>query len=309
MNSSQALIDFQNYSVTKLNSIFSTAQKLKRNHNPSARFDLQGTCFLMFYEPSTRTKFSFETAALRAGFQPLSFFPNATSVEKGESLLDTLLNLETYSPHVFIIRCGEDLDLKAVQSEIKTPIFNAGWGTQGHPTQALLDVFTMEESFKSIEGKKILFVGDVAHSRVFASHIELAKILKYEVGICGPRNLLNQYTSKVTSANLPQFTSLAEGTDWADVVCFLRFQFERHAHDKILEELTQAEYHQKYGASTKWLSQLPSQKRIMHPGPVNVGIEMCREAMQDTRSLILEQSRNGVFIREAVMRSLHPERV
>ncbi len=285
------------------------AQKLKQNHNPSAGFDLRGTCFLMFYEPSTRTKFSFETAALRAGFQPLSFFPNATSVEKGESLLDTLLNLETYSPHVFVIRCGQDFDLKTVQLQIKTPIFNAGWGTQGHPTQALLDAFTIQESFGSIQGKKILFVGDVAHSRVFSSHIALAKILNYEVGICGPLNLLNQYTSQVTSVNLPKFTSLTEGTAWADAVCFLRFQFERHTHEKILEDITQAKYHQQYGASKEWVSQLSREKRILHPGPVNVGIEMSREAMQDSRSLILEQSRNGVFMREALLRSLCPERV
>ncbi len=304
MGSSFAFIDFQNRSADDLKLFLLRARELKKQFKPQSPFTIQGTCFLMFFEPSTRTKFSFETAALRAGYQPLSFTPGMTSVEKGETLLDSLLNLEAYNPHFFVIRCGNEYDLQQVQNQIETPILNAGWGIYGHPTQALLDVMTIEDTLGGLRGKKILFVGDFAFSRVFASHIDLARILGYEIALCGPPAFMNENTRvSAASQGIKKFTSLEEGTEWADAICFLRVQLERHAEKKAFRDLTQEQYHQQFGASEKWLAKLAPEKRIMHPGPVNEGIEICRAAMSDPRSLILEQTRNGVFIREALIRA------
>lgn len=304
MSSSLAFIDFQNRSATDLKSFLSQARELKKNFNPHASLGVRGTCLMMFFEPSTRTKFSFETAAIRAGYQPLSFTPGMTSVEKGETLLDSLLNLQEYAPHFFVIRCGNEYDLQQVQEEINTPILNAGWGIYGHPTQALLDVMTVEEACGGLQKKKILFVGDFAYSRVFASHMELAPILGYEIALCGPPAFMSEQTRVSEAAqNVKKFTSLQEGTEWADAICFLRVQLERHAEKKAFRDLTQDQYHAQFGASEKWLSALAPEKKIMHPGPVNEGIEICRAAMRDRRSLILEQTRNGVFIREVLIRA------
>ena len=304
MGSSFAFIDFQNRSAADLKLFLSQARELKQNFTRGAQMTLRGTCLMMFFEPSTRTKFSFETAALRAGFQPLSFTPGMTSVEKGETLLDSLLNLQAYDPHFFVIRCGNEYDLRQVQEEISTPILNAGWGIFGHPTQALLDVMTVEEALGGLQKKKILFVGDFAYSRVFASHLELAPLLGYEIALCGPPVFMNEQTRVSELAQgVKKFTSLQDGTEWADAICFLRVQLERHAEKKAFRDLTQDQYHDQFGASEQWLAKLSPEKKIMHPGPVNEGIEICRAAMRDPRSLILEQTRNGVFIREALIRA------
>lgn len=305
MNSSSSLIDFQKHSAAELQSFLSQAKQLKEQFDPAKPLTMRGTGLLMFFEPSTRTKFSFETAALRAGFQPLSFTPGMTSVEKGETLLDSLLNLQAYDPAFFVIRCGNEFDLRAMQNEIHTPILNAGWGIYGHPTQALLDAMTVSEAFGELTGKKVLFVGDFAYSRVFASHLELSKILNYEIALCGPAAFMSEKTPvTAAAASLLQFESLQEGTKWADAICFLRVQLERHAEKKAFRDMTQDQYHDQYGASEKWLASLSKDKKIMHPGPVNEGIEISRAAMKDSRSLILEQTRNGVFVREALLRNI-----
>lgn len=310
MNPSFSFIDFQDHSASVLKHIVSQAKLLKANFDASKVLPMRGTCLLMFFENSTRTKFSFETAAIRAGYQPLSFTPGMTSVEKGETLLDSLLNLQTYDPHFFVIRCGNEFNLKQLQSQIHTPILNAGWGIYGHPTQALLDVMTIEEAFGKLAGTKVLFVGDIAHSRVFASHLELSKILNYEIAICCPSAFMSDKTPVSTAAGrLNRFETLDEGTVWADAVCFLRVQLERHAEKKAFQDMTQEDYHKQYGASEAWLARLPQQKKIMHPGPVNEGIEICRAAMNDPRSMILEQARNGVFVRQSLLHMMKSERI
>jgi len=215
----------------------------------------------------------------------------ATSLEKGETFEDTVRNIAALGPEVLVIRCDDDLDLPSLAQEIEIPVVNAGWGRRGHPTQALLDAYTIWENRGSTSAYKILFVGDIRHSRVFQSHMELSKILGFQAGVCAPESLLPN-----TTQGLPVFINLKAGLEWCDVVMFLRVQSERHSNSMSIEK-----YNESFGLNEKSAQWLNSRALILHPGPINYGVEVDEKLMGDPRVKVLEQVANGVHLRQAVL--------
>jgi len=297
------LINLSQLSIHKIELLFEKSLKLKANKSEvlsQARFRGQ-TAALLFFEPSTRTRFSFESACARAGVHPMVLDGGVgTSLEKGETITDTILNIEAMRPLFFIIRCDNNLDLEIVASTVSVPVINAGWGLRGHPTQALLDCLSLFEKWQNFQEKKILFIGDVRHSRVVASHFELAQILGYKIGICAPTAFLPTVTMPLSFTH---FQNLSQGLEWADAVMALRVQKERH--DGSIFNVD--EYRKNYGLNPNHLKHLRKNVWIMHPGPINYGIEMEQSVLADKRSLVLKQVENGVFLREAIIRNLLEE--
>lgn len=292
-----SLLDFQSFTPQKFEDLFSLAESLKEK--PRAPRQFGETLALLFFEPSTRTRMSFESAAFRVGLGPLVFDGgHSTSLEKGETVEDSILNIDAMDPKFVVVRCGGEVDLAAISKKMQAPVINAGWGVKGHPSQGLLDCLTMRESFKkNLSGKKLLIVGDVKHSRVASSHFDMAKANGYEIGQCGPQEFLR--------SGEKSFSDLKEGLQWADAVMALRFQFERH--DSTVR-LSKEDYRAQYGLSPTSLKALRPDALIMHPGPINHGIELETEVLDDPRSRVLKQVQNGVYMREAILRWMLGER-
>ncbi len=302
--SKSSLINLSQYSKQQFENLCSRSLSLKLKNNKlesSENFTNKFVAALLFFEPSTRTRFSFEAACARSGVHPMVLTGAAgSSAEKGETLLDTVTNIAAMRPDFFVIRCGAELDLNHVAKQINIPILNAGWGILGHPTQALLDCVTLIEKWNTLEKKRILFIGDVKHSRVIKSHFELAQILNYDIGVCAPTDFLPETFKNSATEAFTYFNNLAQGLDWADAVITLRVQKERH--HKILFDVNN--YRLSYGLNSENLSKFKKEGWILHPGPINYGIEMEQHVLADPRSLILDQVQNGVFLREALIRNL-----
>jgi aspartate carbamoyltransferase catalytic subunit len=197
-------------------------------------------------------------------------------------------------PVAVVIRCGDEVDLYALQKKIKIPLLNAGWGKKAHPSQALLDVLTLKANGRDFKKEKLLVIGDVKHSRVMGSHFQLAKILGYEIAVCAPKEFLPEAYSGL------HFTKLTEGLSWASSVMALRVQHERHGGD-YKEKYTLASYRDQYGLSLQKLKVWKSDGLVMHPGPVNYGIELDLDVNQDPRCKILEQVKWGTYLRQALL--------
>ncbi|HRO66283.1 MAG TPA: aspartate carbamoyltransferase catalytic subunit [Pseudobdellovibrionaceae bacterium] len=286
-----SLIDLKSLTAEALSRIFSLSKNLSLK-NTSENSGKGRTAGLVFFEPSTRTRLSFEFACAREGVAPVTLSGEAgSSLEKGETPEDTVLNVAAMKPDVLIIRCGDGLDLEQLSRNLPMPILNAGWGKRGHPTQALLDAYAMMERWGTLEGRKLLIVGDVRHSRVAASHFELSRILGYEVAIAGPEGFLPK------DPVVPIFENLEEGLRWADAVMSLRVQTERHQNPSDL-----ASFLKTWGLDHRKLKALKSDGLIMHPGPVNWGVEMSIDVPSDPRTIILNQVTGGVFVRQALVR-------
>jgi aspartate carbamoyltransferase catalytic subunit len=289
-----SLLDFDQISADSIESLFSLAEKIKQKKlAPRNKGEVLG---LMFFEASTRTRLSFETAAARAGVGCFYFDSGAkSSLEKGETVEDAIFNVAAMSPDVLVIRASAELPLKDIAKKIKVPVINAGWGILSHPTQALLDMLTLRSRWKSLNHKKILIVGDLKHSRVAGSHFQLAQILGYQIGQCGPAHFLSNHPSIQT------FHNLGEGLKWADAVMALRNQFERHeANTNFSKETFRAQF----GLNGENLKNLSNNGFILHPGPINHGIELETDVLLDKRCLVLDQVQHGVYLREALLRSL-----
>ncbi|WP_374027991.1 aspartate carbamoyltransferase catalytic subunit [Bdellovibrio bacteriovorus] len=285
-----SILDLRSLEKTKIDFLFSIADSVAASKSaPIQGFGKTGA--LLFFEASTRTRMSFETACARLGIHPLRLDGSAgSSLEKGETLEDTVLNVEAMKPAFLVIRCGDDLDLKDLSEKISTPILNAGWGKKGHPTQALLDAYTLRKHLGTCSGQKLLIVGDVRHSRVAASHFELAEKLGYEVALCGPKEFLPaQPPCRV-------FATLKEGLQWSTATMALRVQLERHENKYSL-----ADYRDQYGFTAKNLQSLSDQALIMHPGPINQGTELDSDVLKDPRCKVLDQVSNGVLIRQSLI--------
>lgn len=269
------------------------------------KFDeaIHGAACLLFFEPSTRTRFSFEMACARLGVHPLVMDNLAgSSLEKGESIEDTILNLEAMKPLFFVVRCSDSTDMSEIAAGLNAPLVNAGWGRRGHPTQALLDIATLFEKWVAIDQKNILFVGDVRHSRVFSSHLELSKIMGYNLAYCAPEEFhLTQSNSGGTVVK--KFDQIEEALDWADGVITLRVQKERHQDGQhVIKGLNSEEYRRDFGLNTARAKLLKPNGVILHPGPINYGIEIEKDVLKDSRSVILQLVENGVFIREVILK-------
>lgn len=284
-----SLIDFRDWSQSDLQKIFDVSFALEKE--PKGLSPLANkTAALMFFEASTRTRVSFEQACFREGVQPsLLVGKISTSLEKGETYLDTVLNVAAMGPDVLVIRCGYELNLHTVAQKISKPILNAGWGVTSHPTQALLDIRTLLKQGLKYSDIKLLIVGDVRHSRVASSHFELAAKMGYEVAICCPESLSPQKVVK-------RFGSLEEGFEWSNTVMVLRNQFERHTQKAHSGENLDA-----FKIGLKELKSWKNQGWLMHPGPVNYGVELKLDVDQYQRNLILKQVESGVWIRRACL--------
>ena len=253
------------------------------------------TVINLFYEPSTRTRISFELAAKRLSADVINFSVSTSSVKKGESLLDTIRTIESLAADIIVIRHKDPGTPHILSRQVKSSIVNAGDGAHEHPTQALLDLYTILEKKGKIEGLKVVIVGDILHSRVARSNIWGLKKLGAHVNIVGPPTLIPTSFKKY---GIEIHYNLEEALKDADVINILRIQFERQTSG-LLPSIR--EYKQLYGITMERLKVAKPDVLIMHPGPTNRGIEISEEVQDSEHSAILEQVTNGVAIRMAVL--------
>ena len=264
---------------------------------------LKGKSVLMlFYEPSTRTHSSFEVAAKRLSADVTNFDVPHSSVVKGESVRETIETLQAMRTDFIVVRHKQSGLPGMIARMTKASVINAGDGSHAHPTQGLLDAFTLKEVFPELSGRKVLIIGDILHSRVARSTSTILKRLGVEVAYLGPGSLV----PKVGPENIRRFTDYGEAMKWKpDVVYLLRVQMERQ---DVQYFPSLREYHKVYGITEERLKHIDGEGLwLMHPGPVNRGVELCDGAMDYSRSLINRQVENGIAVRMAVLYWLKPE--
>jgi aspartate carbamoyltransferase catalytic subunit len=257
---------------------------------------LQGkTVVNLFFENSTRTRTSFEVAIRKLGAGTLNFAASTSSVAKGETLIDTAKNLEAMGPHAIVVRHASAGSPLFLSKNVSVPVVNAGDGFHEHPTQALLDLYTMEEKLGDMKGKRVVILGDIAHSRVARSNIHILRKMGASVAVCAPPTLLPPVpeTLGVDYAYRPE-----ELLREADVVMCLRIQLERQNRMQLP---SLSEYSQFWGLSRERAKLMKPDAIVLHPGPVNRGVEIDSEVADGPRSAILNQVFNGVLIRMAVL--------
>jgi len=255
----------------------------------------------LFYESSTRTRISFELAEKRLSADTINFTASGSSVSKGETLLDTVNNILSMKVDMVVMRHSASGAPHFLAKHISAVIVNAGDGINEHPTQALLDAFSIKEKLGSLEGKKIVLVGDIMHSRVALSNIYLLKKMGAEVMVAGPPTLIPKYIAEALKVKVEY--NLKKALAWCDVANVLRIQLERQ-NQVLFSSLR--EYNLAYGVSKKILDGLPKEILIMHPGPINRGVEIDSDVADSNNSIILQQVENGVAVRMAVLYLLSP---
>ncbi len=254
---------------------------------------------LLFFEASTRTRLSFQAAAYRLGLPVLTMEFAGSSVVKGESLADTILNVVAMGPDALVLRYGASAELDELVPRLGIPVINAGFGTLAHPTQALLDAFTILRERGRVEGERVLIVGDILHSRVARSNFDVLHKLGAEIGVCGPERFMPSLAELPSGSRV--FGELDEGLRWATVCMGLRIQFERHRSQDADARREVADYHRSYGITRARLQSLAPEGILMHPGPINHGVEFSSDALEDPRSRVLQQVASGVLIRAALL--------
>ncbi|NBL65108.1 aspartate carbamoyltransferase catalytic subunit [Flavobacterium sp. NST-5] len=278
--------------------IFETADHFKEVINrpikkvPSLR-DI--TIANIFFENSTRTKLSFELAQKRLSADVISFSAAQSSVKKGETLIDTVNNILSMKVDMVVMRHANPGAAYFLSKNVKASIVNAGDGAHEHPTQALLDSFTIREKLGEIAGKKVVIVGDILHSRVALSNIYALQMQGAEVKVCGPKTLMPKY---IESLGVTVENNLRKALEWCDVANMLRVQNERMDVNYFPST---REYTQQYGVDKNLLDSLNKEIVIMHPGPINRGVEISSDVADSQQSVILEQVENGVAVRMAVI--------
>ncbi|NEN22544.1 aspartate carbamoyltransferase catalytic subunit [Cryomorpha ignava] len=292
------LLGIKNLTREDIELIFETATNFKEVINrpmkkvPSLR-DI--TIANLFFENSTRTKLSFELAEKRLSADIINFSSASSSVKKGETLIDTVNNILSMKVDMVVMRHPNPGAHYFLSQHIDASIINAGDGTHEHPTQALLDAFSMREKLGDLQGKKVVIVGDIMHSRVALSNILCLQKLGAEVMVCGPTTLIPKY---IESLGVKVEHNLKKALIWCDVANILRIQLERQdiAYFPSLREYTMM-----YGVTMEILNSLKKEIIIMHPGPINRGVEISSEVADSKQSIILQQVENGVAIRMAVL--------
>ncbi|MEC4005583.1 aspartate carbamoyltransferase catalytic subunit [Flavobacterium sp. SUN052] len=278
--------------------IFETADHFKEVINrpikkvPSLR-DI--TIANIFFENSTRTKLSFELAQKRLSADVISFSAAQSSVKKGETLIDTVNNILSMKVDMVVMRHANPGAAYFLSQNVKASIINAGDGAHEHPTQALLDSFSIREKLGEVAGKKVVIVGDVLHSRVALSNIYALQMQGAEVKVCGPKTLIPKY---IESLGVTVEPNLRKALEWCDVANMLRVQNERMDVNYFPST---REYAQQYGVDKALLDSLNKEIVIMHPGPINRGVEITSDVADSQQSVILDQVENGVAIRMAVI--------
>lgn len=292
------LLGIRYLSPEDINLIFETADHFKEVINrpikkvPSLR-DI--TIANLFFENSTRTKLSFEIAEKRLSADILNFSSSNSSVTKGETLIDTVNNILSMKVDMVVMRHPNPGAADFLSKHVDAKIVNAGDGAHEHPTQALLDAFSMREHHGDLKGKNVVIVGDILHSRVALSNIFCLKKLGANVKVCGPLTLMPKH---ITSLGVEVITDLKEALNWCDIAMMLRIQLERQ-DSKNFPSLR--EYSMLYGLDKELLDSLDKKITVMHPGPINRGVEITSDVADSKQSIILEQVENGVAIRMAVL--------
>ena len=278
--------------------IFKTADNFKKIINqpikkvPSLR-DI--TIANLFFEDSTRTKLSFELAEKRLSADVINFSSASSSVKKGETLLDTVNNILAMKVDIIVMRHPNPGASVFLSRNVNAKIVNAGDGTHEHPTQALLDAYSIREKYGVVAGKKIVIIGDILHSRVALSNIYCLQKLGAEVKVCGPSSLMPKH---LDSLGVTHFSDLTEALQWCDVANVLRIQLERQDVNYFP---SLREYAMVYGIDKTVLESLNKEITIMHPGPINRGVELSSDVADSKHAIILDQVENGVAIRMAVL--------
>lgn len=292
------LLGIKDLTLEDIHLIFETADNFKEVINrpikkvPSLR-DI--TIANIFFENSTRTRLSFELAEKRLSADVVNFSSSNSSVKKGETLLDTVNNILAMKVDMVVMRHASPGAPHFLSRHIKANIVNAGDGTHEHPTQALLDTFSIREKLGEVQGKKVVIIGDILHSRVALSNIFALQKLGAEVMVCGPNTLLPRY---IRELGVKVELDVRKALQWCDVANVLRIQLERQ-HIKFFPSLR--EYSLYYGINKKLLETLDKKIVIMHPGPINRGVELSSDVADSEHSIILNQVENGVAIRMAVL--------
>lgn len=252
---------------------------------------------LVFSEPSTRTRMSFQVAGARLGMRSVALDnPQNASISKGETLEDTFRNIAAMMPDLMVVRYNTNIDADAVIKDLPCPVISGGIGSSEHPTQALLDAFTIQEFRGKVKGEKVLIVGDVLHSRVANSNLMLLRQMGAEVAYCAPE----QFEPKNDNwKGVQSFSNLKDAMTWATVVMALRVQKERHASEGI--GFSMAEYRERFRIGGDQLQNFRSDGILLHPGPVIRGIEFSAFVLNDKRCKVLDQVTNGVFVRAALI--------
>jgi aspartate carbamoyltransferase catalytic subunit len=296
--STKHLLGIKDLTTNDIQLILETAKEFKDVINrpikkvPSLR---DVTIANVFFENSTRTRLSFELAEKRLSADVVNFSASGSSVKKGETLLDTVNNILAMKVDMVVMRHSSPGAPHYLSKHIKANIVNAGDGTHEHPTQALLDAFSMQEKIGDLAGKKVAIIGDILHSRVALSNIFCLQKLGAEVMVCGPNTLLPKYIREI---GVKVVHNVREALAWCDVANVLRIQLERQ-HIKYFPSLR--EYSLYFGINKQMLDELNKNIVLMHPGPINRGVELTSDAADSHHSIILDQVENGVAVRMAVL--------
>ena len=302
--STKHLLGIKDLTEQDISLILSTATQFKEvlqrsvKKVPSLR---DVTIVNLFYENSTRTRISFELAEKRLSADTINFTAAASSVSKGETLLDTVNNILSMKVDMVVMRHSASGAPHFLAKHIPAAIINAGDGINEHPTQALLDALSIQEKFGTLAGKKILLVGDIMHSRVALSNIYLLNKMGAEVMVAGPPTLIPKYIAEALNVKVEY--NLKKALEWCDVANVLRIQLERQ-NQVLFSSLR--EYNLAYGVSKKLLNSLRKEIVIMHPGPINRGVEIDSDVADSQQSIILQQVENGVAVRMAALYLLAP---
>lgn len=297
--STRHLLGIKDLSPQDISTILQTAQQFKEvlqrpvKKVPSLR---DVTIVNLFYENSTRTRISFELAEKRLAADTINFSASGSSVSKGETLLDTVNNILSMKVDMVVMRHSASGAPHFLAQHIPAAIINAGDGINEHPTQALLDAFSIIQNKGQLEGVKVALIGDIMHSRVAQSNIHLLKKMGAEVIVCGPPTLIPKYITEAFGIRVEY--NLKKALEWCDVANVLRIQLERQ-NQVLFSSLR--EYNLAYGINKRLLESLSKQIIIMHPGPINRGVELDSDVADSDQSIVLQQVENGVAVRMAVL--------
>jgi len=297
--STRHLLGIKDLTVDDISLILKTAEQFKEvlqrpvKKVPSLR---DVTIVNLFYENSTRTRFSFELAEKRLSADTINFAVSGSSAAKGETLLDTVRNILSMKVDMVVMRHSASGAPHFLANHIPAAIINAGDGVNEHPTQGLLDAFSMKEKLGRLEGLKVAIIGDIMHSRVAMSNIYLLNKMGAKVTVCGPPTLIPKYIRESFGVNVSY--DLKETLEWCDVANVLRIQLERQ-NQVLFSSLR--EYNIAYGVKRKLLDDLNKEVVVMHPGPINRGVEIDSDVADSRQSIILQQVENGVAVRMAVL--------
>ena len=292
------LVGLEHLSRSQIQLILDTAEPFKEISERAIKKvpTLRGqTIVNLFFEASTRTRISFEFAEKRLSADTVNVAVSASSVSKGETLVDTARNLEAMRIDMVVIRHGASGAACFLGERIESKVINAGDGMHEHPTQALLDMLTLRDNFKRLDGIKVCICGDVLHSRVARSNIWGLRTMGAEVAVCGPRSLL---PNAIHEMGVRVFDRIEHAIEWADALNILRLQLERMSAGYIP---SLREYNRVFGVTLERLGRAPKDLLILHPGPMNRGVEIDSNVADGDHSVILDQVTNGVAVRMAVL--------